>query len=234
ITDFGLSKVFKADDGVVMKTSYVGTKGYQAPELLLNRQYDYSADVFSAGVVLFILLTGYPPFEQAHKNDKWFRPLAKGDYRKFWESHAGCQISNDEDAKDLLQRMLAYNPNDRISITDIKRHKWFNGKYLEGKDLVKVLRSRYHQMEQKRRKDAKKLKDFQDSITRSIQGLDEHEAEMELYPLGEVEGVWDTHTTAKWKDVYNTVNSAVHEVSGNTIYNFEDNTVKLWIFFFFY
>ncbi|ETO31968.1 CMGC family protein kinase [Reticulomyxa filosa] len=250
LTDFGLSKVFESDADTVMKTSYVGTKGYQAPELLLNRPYDLLADVFSAGVVLFILLTGclvlsffsffpstrnnkwtvgsfvYPPFEQAHKNDRWFRPLAKADYKKFWELHSGCQISNDQDVKDLLQQMLAYNPKNRITITDIKRHKWFNGKYLEGKDLVKVLRGRYRQMEQKRRKDAKKLKDMQNSLTRTIEGLHDHEAEVPLYPLGEVEGVWDTHTTAKWKDVYNAVNTVVHEISGHAVYNFDDNTNK--------
>jgi len=208
-----------------MKTSYVGTKGYQAPELLLNRPYDLLADIFSAGVVLFILLTGYPPFEQAHKTDRWFRPLAKGDYNKFWELHAGCQISNDPDAKDLLQRMLVYNPKNRITIAEIKRHKWFNGKFLEGKELVKVLRNRYRQMEQKRRKDAKKLKDLQTSMTRAIEGLDNHETEVPFYPLDEVEGVWDTHTTAKWKDVYNAVNTVVNEVSGHTTYNFDDDTL---------
>lgn len=41
-----------------MKTHYVGTRGYQAPELLLNQTYDLACDIFSAGVVLFILLTG--------------------------------------------------------------------------------------------------------------------------------------------------------------------------------
>ncbi|ETN97669.1 Protein kinase domain containing protein [Reticulomyxa filosa] len=209
-----------------MKTTYVGTKGYQAPELLLSRPYDFLADIFSAGVVLFILLTGYPPFEQAHKTDRWFRPLAKGDYRTFWELHAGCPISNDEDVKDLLQRMLMYNPKYRISIADIKRHKWFNGKYLEGKDLVKALKSRYRQMEQKRRKDAKKLSDLQNSVTRSIERLDDHQAEVPLYPSGETEGIWDTHTTAKWKDVFNAVNTVVHDVSGHTVFNFEDNTVE--------
>jgi len=226
LTDFGLSKVFESDADTVMKTCYVGTKGYQAPELLLNRPYDLLADVFSAGVVLFILLTGYPPFEQAHKNDRWFRPLAKGDYRKFWDLHLGCPISNDEDAKDLLQRMLAYNPKNRITLAEIQEHKWFNGKFLEGKDMVKVLRNRYRQMEQKRRKDAKKLKDLEHSLTRAIEGLNDHETEVPMYPAEETEGIWDTYTTAKWKDVYNAVNTVVHEVAGNTTYNFADNT--LW------
>ena len=58
ITDFGLSKVFESDADTIMKTTYVGTRGYQAPELLLSKPYDLACDVFSAGVVLFILLTG--------------------------------------------------------------------------------------------------------------------------------------------------------------------------------
>jgi len=227
ITDFGLSKVFAPDANPRMVTNYVGTKGYQAPELLLNLPYSFAADIFSAGVVLFILLTGYPPFEQAQKSDRWFRPLAKGEYDKFWELHASCPISNDPEAKDLLQNMLAYNPKHRMSVADIKRHPWFNGKYLEGKDLVRALRNRYRQMEQKRRKDAKKLKDLQNSITRSveIEGLDSHNAQVPLYPSEEVEGIWDTHTTAKWKDVYNAVNTVVHEIAGHTSFNFEDNTL---------
>jgi len=191
----------------------------------LNRSYDLSTDVFSAGVVLFILLTGYPPFEEAHKNDQWYRPLAKENYRKFWEMHSGCPISNDADAKDLIQRMLAYNPKKRITIAEIQNHKWFNDKFLEGKDLIRILRNRHRQMEHKRRHDAKKLKDLQNSLTRAVEGLDNHKTEVPLYPLGEVEGVFDIHTISGWKDVYNAVNTVVNEVAGHTTYNFDDNTL---------
>ena len=93
-----------------MKTTYVGTRGYQAPELLLNRAYDLKCDIFSVGVILFILLAGClvyiyitcdyafckliniwykytdPPFEQASKNDKWFKLLMKGNIEKFESS----------------------------------------------------------------------------------------------------------------------------------------------------
>eukprot|EP01084_Bolivina_argentea_P087298 157676_1 len=78
LADCGLSKVFQSD-------AYTGTRGYQAPELLLDKPYDLPCDVFSMGVILFILITGYPPFEQAHYSDRWFRPIAKGDYAKFWK-----------------------------------------------------------------------------------------------------------------------------------------------------
>jgi len=165
LTDFGLSKVFESDADAIMKTTYVGTRGYQAPELLLDKPYDLACDIFSMGVVLFILITGYPPFEQAHYSDRWFRPLAKGDYAKFWKYHAGCSISNDAKCKDLLEKMLCYDPKQRITIAQLKKHPWFNGKYLEGKELIRALRHRHREMEAKRRRDARKIKDLQVSIT---------------------------------------------------------------------
>ena len=58
ITDFWLSKIIQSDADAIMKTTYVGTPGYQAPELLLNQKYDLKCEVFSAGVILFILLAG--------------------------------------------------------------------------------------------------------------------------------------------------------------------------------
>lgn len=165
LTDFGLSKVFESDADAIMKTTYVGTRGYQAPELLLDKAYDLACDVFSMGVVLFILITGYPPFEQAHYTDRWFRPLTKGDAAKFWKFHAGCSISNDEACKDVLEKMLCYDPKQRITIAEIKKHPWFNGKILEGKDLIRALRVRHREMEAKRRRDARKIQDLQVSIT---------------------------------------------------------------------
>eukprot|EP01084_Bolivina_argentea_P264136 447320_1 len=99
ISGFGSGTIFESEADAIMKDTLVGTKGYQAPELLLDKPYDVACDIFSMGVVLFVLLTGYPPFEQAHYSDRWFRPLAKCDYRKFWKYHAGCSISNDAKCK---------------------------------------------------------------------------------------------------------------------------------------
>jgi len=163
--------VFESDADAIMKTTYVGTRGYQAPELLLDQPYDLACDIFSMGVVLFILITGYPPFEQAHYSDRWFRPLAKGDYAKFWKYHAGCSISNNVACKDLLQRMMCYNPKQRITIAQIKKHAWFNKKYLEGKELIRTLRHRHREMEAKRRRDSRKIKDLQVSITPNTRGI---------------------------------------------------------------
>merc|ERR1719326_1203852 len=94
-----------------MRTSYVGTRGYQAPELLTRKSYTKACDIFSCGVVLFILLTGYPPFDQAAKTDKWYRPLAKGDAKAFWKQHKGCGVP--ADCQSLIEKMLIYKAQDR-------------------------------------------------------------------------------------------------------------------------
>ena len=105
ICDFGLSKIFESDNDSIMKTSYVGTRGYQAPELLLNKKYNNLCDIFSLGVVLFILINGYPPFEQALETDRWYNPLVNGDNKKFWKLHRQCKIRKDDKCKDMLSKM---------------------------------------------------------------------------------------------------------------------------------
>jgi len=201
-----------------MKTTYVGTRGYQAPELLLEQPYDLSCDIFSAGVVLFLLLPGSPPFAHAHVSDRWFKPIAKGDYEKFWKSHRGCSIANDAKAKDLLQRMFTFDPKKRLTINEVKKHPWYLDKILEGKDLIRALRNRHKEMESKRRKDARKIDDLQHSIkvnrnlpcpVCSTQGLNCQCFEINLFPEHEVESVVDTHTTSNWQDIVNTITEAI-------------------------
>jgi len=168
LTDFGLS--FLGREGVkseriVMKTHYVGTRGYQAPELLKREPYTKACDIFSAGVVLFILLTGYPPFEQAIKSDKWFHPLYKDDRDKFWEQHKGCGV--DKDCKYLLGKMMAYRAVDRPTLEQIFNHPWVVGERAKvhgPKELARVLKSRHRETRKRRRRDKKKMTDMQHSI----------------------------------------------------------------------
>ena len=72
IADYGLVNVFEKDEDALMTTFYVGTRGYQSPEILKKKEYTTACDVFSCGVVLFILLGGYPPFEAATPKCRWY------------------------------------------------------------------------------------------------------------------------------------------------------------------
>mmetsp|Transcript_53188 Transcript_53188/g.88170 ORF Transcript_53188/g.88170 Transcript_53188/m.88170 type:complete len:642 (+) Transcript_53188:151-2076(+) len=166
IADFGLAKVFEKDEDALMRTFYVGTRGYQSPEILKKKEYTTACDVFSCGVVLFILLSGYPPFEAATPKCRWYAPLANGNAREFWKQHRGCGIPGP--AKDLITRMLWYDFGKRISIRGIKKHKWYNSESLTPKELAAELRKLHRLMEIKRREDAEKQKQLQDSIKRGL------------------------------------------------------------------
>lgn len=69
-----------------------GTRSYMAPEVLAKRPYDGAlADLWSAGVVLFIMLAGNPPFQTAISTDWWFRAVSSGRHDRFWAAHLrGC------------------------------------------------------------------------------------------------------------------------------------------------
>merc|ERR1719461_2634743 len=213
ITDFGLSKIIKSDADRIMKTTYVGTRGYQAPELLLNQEYDSKCDIFSVGVILFILLAGYPPFEQAAETDKWFKPLSKGKYDKFWKAHQNSQIAKIPAAKDLLTRMLCPDPTKRIDLNGIKNHEWFNGETLTQNELISKIRERHRAAEKKRRQDVRKMKDLATSLNpnKPIPGLDK--AQLKEFPADQAERMSGAYTylepNQKWYDLYNLIEEAV-------------------------
>jgi len=166
ITDFGLSKIIENNEDKIMKTTYVGTKGYQAPELLKNQKYTNACDIFSIGVVLFILLAGYPPFEAAHKTDKWYRPICAGQWEKFWHVHRGANIG--DEAKKLIENMICYRPAKRFTVDDILAHKWFGGETVEQSEMKPVLLKKFQQARENRKKDSKKMKDIQESRHRAF------------------------------------------------------------------
>merc|ERR1712038_253874 len=124
-----------------MKTSRVGTRGYQAPELLLQRGYTTKCDIFSLGVLLFVSLTKHPHFKQAIQEDPWFRQIAKKDYKNFWRKHPkDAHLS--ANCKDLICKMLTYQPLDRYNIKQSKKHPWLQEPTYSSAEIASVLTSR--------------------------------------------------------------------------------------------
>jgi len=138
IADFGSSKRFRSDQ--LMKTSRVGTRGYQAPELLLQRGYTTKCDIFSLGVLLFVSMTKHPPFKQAIQEDPWFRQIAKKDYKSFWRKHPKDNLS--ATARDLIVKMLCYQPLDRYTIQQTRDHPWLQEPVYSAAELSQVLTQR--------------------------------------------------------------------------------------------
>jgi len=163
ITDFGLSFISKQEGDLNSMRTGCGTRGYQAPELLKGDVYTKACDIFSCGVVLFILITGYPPFEQAWRADKWYNPLCESKPKEFWSSHHNAKI--DADCKALLTGMFAYRAKNRLTLGGCLEHKWVNNREIHsGKDLEALVKKKHQATGMLRRKDKDKMQDMENSV----------------------------------------------------------------------
>ncbi|GMY25663.1 CBL-interacting protein kinase 2-like [Fagus crenata] len=117
VTDFGLSALAesKHQDGLLHTTC--GTPAYVSPEIINRKGYDGAkADIWSCGVVLYVLLAGYLPFHDSNLMDM-YRKIGKGDFK--FPNWFGPEVRR------LLSKILDPNPNTRISIAKIMENSWF-------------------------------------------------------------------------------------------------------------
>uniref|UniRef100_A0A1J3IJ35 non-specific serine/threonine protein kinase n=1 Tax=Noccaea caerulescens TaxID=107243 RepID=A0A1J3IJ35_NOCCA len=133
VSDFGLSALAdsKRHDGLLHTTC--GTPAYVAPEVINRKGYDGAkADIWSCGVVLFVLLAGYLPFHDSNLMEM-YRKIGKADFK--------CPSWFAPDVKRLLCKMLDPNHESRITIARIKESSWFKkGLQLKQKKMGKQVR----------------------------------------------------------------------------------------------
>lgn len=109
------------DTGVVINTKVpFGTQGYIAPETIQFRRYSSKTDVWSCGVTLYSLLSGFFPFDQSDL-EKQTRQIIAGRYIPLTSSYWKA-IS--DDAKDLVSKMLTVRPSARITVEEVLAHPW--------------------------------------------------------------------------------------------------------------
>eukprot|EP00565_Helicotheca_tamesis_P002676 CAMPEP_0185730532 /NCGR_PEP_ID=MMETSP1171-20130828/10173_1 /TAXON_ID=374046 /ORGANISM="Helicotheca tamensis, Strain CCMP826" /LENGTH=390 /DNA_ID=CAMNT_0028399603 /DNA_START=119 /DNA_END=1288 /DNA_ORIENTATION=- len=100
-----------------------GKPNYISPEVLKNTDsFDgFAIDVWAAGIILFIMLVGLPPFEWANREDPRFRMITGGGLMRMLTQ---WQRPISPEAGDLLQRMLREDPRERLSLVEIMDHAW--------------------------------------------------------------------------------------------------------------
>jgi len=120
LTDFGFAKDVHIRD-TLQTPCY--TPYYVAPEVLGPEKYDKSCDIWSLGVIMYILLCGFPPFYSNHGlaiSPGMKKRIRSGQYEfpnPEWENVS-------KDAKDLIRGMLKTDPHQRLSIDDVIKNKW--------------------------------------------------------------------------------------------------------------
>jgi serine/threonine protein kinase len=100
---------------------------YLAPEAFADTgAYDgFAADLWSAGVVLFLLCVGLAPFKYADAREKRYRRISRGGLRSLIKN---LKISLSPEACDLLQNMFWEDPRRRLTLAEVMRHPWVMGK----------------------------------------------------------------------------------------------------------
>jgi len=115
IADFGYAKNISK----LNKEPPCGTPGYVAPEILRGDPYSGEVDIWSMGVICYVLLAGYPPFYDEDTR-KLYKKIRNGNYQfhdEHWKTISG-------DAKDLIRKMLTVNQQERWTAKQLLRHPW--------------------------------------------------------------------------------------------------------------
>jgi calcium/calmodulin-dependent protein kinase I len=118
VSDFGFAKFLIPKSKEQLFTA-CGTPSYVAPEIIESKGYDAKVDCWSLGVILYVMLCGFPPF-YADDNNTLFNMIKTADF----EFHSPYWDNVSENAKDLIKKLLVVEPEKRLNTEEILKHPW--------------------------------------------------------------------------------------------------------------
>ncbi|KAI8144741.1 kinase-like domain-containing protein [Fennellomyces sp. T-0311] len=136
ICDFGIAK---ENDGASALDTICGSPLYVAPEVLLRQGYGSPVDMWAVGVITYMLLCGYQPFQAEDQVEL----MAEITEAKF-EFHERYWRNISQDAKDFIRRLLTLDPKARPTATEAKQDKWMTGKDATDIDILETVRENFN------------------------------------------------------------------------------------------
>ena len=116
ISDFGLARFIKTDE---YAQTTCGTPGYVAPEIINLKPYSKECDYWSIGVILYVLLSGTPPFFEDHDDDL-FEKIKKCE----WEFDGEEWSNVSKEAKNFISKLLIVDTKKRLNCDQMMEHPW--------------------------------------------------------------------------------------------------------------
>ena len=129
VSDFGFAKFLIPKVQEQLFTA-CGTPSYVAPEIINSQGYDIKVDCWSLGVILYVMLCGFPPF-YADDNDTLFRLIKESDFdfpSPYWDNVS-------DSAKDLIKNLLVVDSHKRLTTEEILKHPWLTQTNHSGTNL---------------------------------------------------------------------------------------------------
>ena len=147
LIDFGYSEYVSKNNNIIHSTS--GSDTYCSPEIRRSYMEGYDgikSDIFSLGVLLFVIRVGKFPFKYSIYNDKRYRLIMEKNYESYWNGFKKENLS--EEFKDLINHLICYDPDDRFSLDEVLRHPWIikNSNYSENNENNKD--NNYHRVDE--------------------------------------------------------------------------------------
>ena len=128
VSDFGLSTLTEGHEGDGILYTRLGTEGYKPPEMEQGKYTGLQADLFAAGVILFIMFTGTPPFLSTKNTDKIYKLIRDKNFAKFWTLHEKRKPKGfySDSLKRLLNSFFSYEVEKRPTFESLKEDEWMN------------------------------------------------------------------------------------------------------------
>ena len=165
VSDFGLSTQNEGHDGDGILYTRLGTEGYKPPEMELGKYSGLQADIFAAGVILFIMHTGTPPFLSTKNTDKIYKLIRDKNFTKFWTLHEKRKAPNfyPDSLKRLINAFFSADPEKRPTFESLKEDEWLCEDNAMQNDVFIEFTKRYEMMAEEDEK-KQKLRHIKEDI----------------------------------------------------------------------